>query len=303
MAGGTITDDPAIREARDLVSDGSAVARRTHEAPDPLPAALAARDPKFIRSVAHPFCSWLRDSYFRTEVIDADLMPQRPFIAVTNHGGGPMLPDMWPMLAEFWDRSDIEQPSYALVHDAAFRVPVVAGALARLGAVPASRANAEAVVARGGTLLIAPGGDAEATRSFRERNRIDLRGRSFFVELALRHGVPIIPVVTIGGHEAYVTVLSSERLARVTGLRRAMRISRVPINLGLPWGIWATGLVPYLPLPTKITYRALEPIDVPHAPDLAGNPHVVREIFADVERRMQAAIADLAARRRWPVIG
>ena len=151
--------------------------------------------------------------------------------------------------------------------------------------------------------MIAPGGDSEALRSFRDRNRVDLRGHTFFVELALRYGVPIVPVVNVGGHEGYLTVLSSPRLARLSGMQRLLGIKTVPINVGLPWGIWATGLIPYLPLPTKISYRVLEPVRFPRAPELAANKPIVRDAYDRIARSMQAAVLELAARRKLPVLG
>lgn len=267
------------------------------------PSDLDGRDPAFIEAVGRPLCRWLADRYFRFEAEGIDLLPEPPFIAVTNHSGGPVLPDIWPMLAVWWDTFPVELPSHALVHDAAFRVPVLGNLLVRLGALRASRANAEKVLEAGGTLLIAPGGDAEALRSFRNRNRIDFRGHSFFVELALRYGVPIVPVVNVGGHEAYFTLASSRRLARWTGMERLLRIKTVPINVGLPWGIWATGLLPYLPLPTKISYRVVEPVNVPRAPELARNAVLVSQIYDRVVGEMQKAVDDLARRRTLPVLG
>src|SRR5262249_60462545 len=39
--------------------------------------------------------------------------------------------------------------------------------------------------------------------------------------------------------------------------------------LGLPWGIWLTGFLPYLPLPSKFVYRVGTPIELGHDPDAA----------------------------------
>jgi 1-acyl-sn-glycerol-3-phosphate acyltransferase len=267
------------------------------------PSDLTARDPEFIRRVGIPLSNWLRYRYFRTENEGLDLLPEPPLIAVTTHSGGPMLPDVWPMMSAWWERYPLEVPAHALVHDAAFKIPVVGDFLVRVGGLRASRANAERVIAAGGALMIAPGGDSEALRSFRNRNRVDLRGHTFFVELALRYGVPIVPIVNVGGHEAYFTVLSSPRLARWSGMQKLLGIKTVPINVGLPWGIWATGLVPYLPLPTKMSYRVLEPIRFPRAPELATNEHLVRDAYERIASSMQAAVSELAARRKLPVIG
>src|SRR5439155_23403209 len=77
----------------------------------------------------------------------------------------------------------------------------------------------------------------------------------------------------------------------------------LPVNLGLPWGLWATGFVPFLPLPAKLSYKVGEPIHVGHDPEAARRPDVVRDLYRKVTGIMQDMLDDLASRRRLPVIG
>jgi len=265
---------------------------------------LEGRDPRFIEEVGRPFCDWLRKVYFRAECEGLEYLPRRgSFIAVANHSGGPMLPDIWVMISQFWELFGSQAPSYALVHDAAFRVPGVRNALIKLGALRASRRNAEKVLEAGGVLLITPGGDLEALRSFRQRNRLDLHGRTAFVEWAFRYGAPVLPVVNVGAHEVYCTLFSSRALARWSGIERWTGVKTVPVNLGLPWGIWLTGFVPYLPFPSKMSFQIGKPFRFPKDPRLAQNPDAVMRAFHRVGDRMQEMLDELAARRRFPVIG
>jgi 1-acyl-sn-glycerol-3-phosphate acyltransferase len=272
--------------------------------PDLDPDDLAGRDLEFIERVGRPFCDWLRNSYFRTEVEGLEYVPRRgSFIAVANHSGGPMLPDIWLMVSQFWEVFGTEAPSYALVHDAAFRVPLVRNFLIRIGALRASRRNAEKVLEAGGVLLVTPGGDLEALRSFWNRNRLDLAGHSAFVEMAFRYGVPVLPVVNVGAHEVYFTLFSSRRLARWSGLEWLTRVKTVPLNVGLPWGLWLTGFLPYLPLPSKVSFMVAKPTLFPKNDRLARNEDAVRQAFLKVTDTMQSMLDELAARRRFPVIG
>lgn len=265
---------------------------------------LAGRDPRFIEEVGRPFCDWLRKVYFRVEFEGVEYVPRRgSFIAVANHSGGPILPDIWVMLSRFWEHFGTQAPSYALVHDAAFSVPVLRNTLIKLGALRASRHNAEKVLEIGGVLLITPGGDAEALRSFWRRNRLDLGGHSAFVELAFRYGATVLPVVNVGGHEVYWTLFSSRALAHWSGIQWWTRVKTVPVNVGLPWGIWATGFVPYLPLPSKMSFQIGKPFRFPRDPRLAQNRDAVARAFHRVGDRMQEMLDELAARRRFPVIG
>jgi len=173
----------------------------------------------------------------------------------------------------------------------------------KLGALRATAENAERVLEMGQPLLIYPGGELDCLKSFWRRHTIDFHGRTGFIKLALKHGVPILPVVNAGGHEVYLTLFSSQRLAEWTGIARLTRVKTLPVNLGLPWGLWATGFVPFLPLPAKLSYKVGEPIHVGHDPEAARRPDVVRGLYRKVTGIMQDMLDELAGRRRLPVIG
>jgi 1-acyl-sn-glycerol-3-phosphate acyltransferase len=268
------------------------------------PSDLGNRDPAFIRDVALPLVAFVRRYYFRSEIEGTDRIPTAgSFIAVANHNGGPILADTWVMLSYWWSLFGVERGGYALVHDAPVRIPMLKSVLLRLGALRASAENATTVIRAGAPLLIYPGGELDCLKSFWRRHTIDFHGRTGFVRLALTHGVPIVPIVNVGGHEVFLTLFSSRRLAEWTGLARLTRVKTVPMNLGLPWGLWATGFVPFLPLPAKLQYRVGEPIDLGHDPEAAADRRVVQRAYARVTRTMQRMLDDLASRRRLPVFG
>jgi 1-acyl-sn-glycerol-3-phosphate acyltransferase len=267
------------------------------------PSDLSGRDPEFIEQYGRPICRWLSGRYFRAGFEGLDNLPDPPFIAVAVHSGAPLLPDVWPMLAVWWERFPLEQPGYALVHDAAFRIPLVRNILIKLGALRATPENAARVLEAGGTVLVFPGGDLEAMRAFRSRHTISFHGRTGVVRLALESGVPLVPVVNVGGHEVYVVLTSGRRLAEWSGLARLTRIKAVPVVAGLPWGIWFTGMMPYLPLPARIDYKVGEPLEFPRAPDMAGDEVMLRREAGRLQDRMQSMTWELAERRGRPVLG
>src|SRR5437870_9209006 len=263
-----------------------------------------ARDPEFIREIALPFFDALRIHYFRAEIDGADNVPRdRPFIAVANHNGGPLLPDCWVLVSYWWSLLGVERPAYAMVHDAALRIPLLRTFLVKMGGLRASRENAAKVLRLGAPLLVYPGGELDCLKSFWRRHTIDFHGRTGFIELALRTGAPILPVVNVGGHEVYFTVYSSQRLARWTGMARLTRVKTLPANIGLPWGLWLTGFLPYLPLPAKFVYRIGEPIHLGHDVRRARDRRAVQDAYARVTGVMQDMLDDLARRRRMPVLG
>ena len=194
------------------------------------PSDPASRDPEFIRTVALPAFDALRTYYFRSEIEGVENVPrQGPFFAVANHNGGPLLPDCWVLVSYWWSALGPERPAYAMVHDAALRVPLLRTFLVKVGGLRASPENAEKVLGLGAPLLVYPGGELDCLKSFWRRHTIDFHGRTGFIEVALRLGVPILPVVNVGGHEVYFTVFSSQRLARWSGLSRLTRVKTVPL--------------------------------------------------------------------------
>lgn len=262
------------------------------------------RDVEFIRGYAAPVLDFIGEYYFRLEAEGLENIPKEgPVMTIANESGGPMLPDVWMMVAYWWKVHGIDAPAYALVHDVVFRIPGIRNMMVKAGALRASRKNAARVLEMGGRLLVHPGGELDALRSFWRRNTVNLHGRTGFIEVALEHGVPILPVVNVGGHEVYFTLFSSRRLARLTGLERLTGVKTLPINFGLPWGVWATGFLPYLPLPSKIVYKVGKPIHLPKDPKLAKDRNFVREVYTEITRTMQKMMDELAAKRRFPVLG
>jgi 1-acyl-sn-glycerol-3-phosphate acyltransferase len=263
----------------------------------------SGRDPDFIRRVAQPAFTAAR-RYFRAEVSGMELVPRSgPFIVVGNHNGGPILPDCFVMLSYWWEAMGTERPAYGLVHDAALGLPGLRRFLTRIGGLPATRENGDGVLDAGAPLLLYPGGDLDCLKSFWTRHTVDFHGRTGFAALALKHGVPIVPLVCAGGHEVFITVFSSPRLARWTGLSRFTRVKTLPVNVGLPWGIWMSPFMPFLPLPAKFTYRVGPPIDLGHDPDAAADPRARRIAAARVTRTMQDMLDELVQRRRLPILG
>ena len=148
-----------------------------------------------------------------------------------------------------------------------------------------AREEAERALAGGGLVLDYPGGDWEACRPWVDRNTVDFGGRTGFVRLALRSGVPVIPVVAHGSHDSVIVVARGDRIARVVGLG-ALRIKVFPILWG-PLGLTSV-LVPPPPLPSSVTVEVLPPMDWGHlGPSAADDPRVVERCSDEVIETMQ----------------
>lgn len=273
---------------------------RPIDGPGPLPHVLARRDPELIRR-AYPWLAAVTDRYFRAEVQGAEHMRDYASLYVSTHNGGMAMPDMWVLFVAFWRRFGLETPGYGMMHAIAFRIPGFGTLLGKVGAVPASSENARQVLRAGFPLLVCPGGDVDALKPFRMRHRIVFGARRGFIRLALRAEVPIVPVVSVGAHETLFVLNDGRGLARRLGLGH-LRVKTAPFAFGLPFGITPGGLGA-VPLPSKIVVRVLPPIALAEGPKAADDPAAVERCFEHVRTTMQRALDELAARRRWPVVG
>ena len=258
---------------------------------------LAERDPTYIAR-ALPLLKLAMKGWFRSEVRDVDRVPDGGALMVGNHSGGLMAMDVPILAVAFADTFGAERPLYCLAHDLLFTG--LAGTFFRkFGFVPADRASAEAVLASGAVTMVFPGGDYDTFRPTLAANVIDFGGRKGYVRTALSAGVPIVPVVSIGGQEAQLHLTRGEWIGRRSPLRKVMRTDLMPFTVGFPFGLTPAG-VGNIPLPTKIVTQVLEPIDV--EAEVGPDPDIA-EVDEAVRSRMQAALDGLAAQRRFRVLG
>jgi 1-acyl-sn-glycerol-3-phosphate acyltransferase len=122
------------------------------------------------------------------------------------------------------------------------------------------------------------------------------------VKLAIRAGVPIVPIATIGGADAMPVLASGRRLAKLLQLDRLARLKMFPIALQLPWGI-SPALLPELPFPTKIRTAFQPPIELNHDPDCAEDTDYVQAQYERVLDSIQSGMDALTRKRRLPLFG
>lgn len=179
---------------------------------------------------------------------------------VGNHNGGSLTPDTFIFGHAVYERYGVEALPYGLAHELPLNLPGLGPLLSRRGALRASHANAGRIFDKGSKVMVYPGGDVEALRPFRDRNRICFDRRRGYVRLALRHGVPLVPLVAAGAHAGFVMLNDGRKLAKLLRLDRLFRLKTLPISFSLPWGVTVGMLPPYYPLKTKIIIEILEPM-------------------------------------------
>jgi 1-acyl-sn-glycerol-3-phosphate acyltransferase len=258
---------------------------------------LAKWDPDFTRQITR-WVGPVVKRYFRADVRDLDRMPSAGgALLVSNHSGGMFTPDVLVFAPSFYEKFGFDRPVYILAHYGVF-LGNVGDWLRRAGVIEASRENAADALRSGAVVLVFPGGDYDSYRPTFTENVIDFNGRKGYVRTAIGSGVPIVPMVSIGGQETQLFLARGDSIARRLGLTRA-RVEILPLSVGFPFGL-SMIFPPNLPLPAKVVTRVLEPIDV--AAQFGDDPDV-DEVDLHVRAVMQAALDDLARERRFPVLG
>jgi 1-acyl-sn-glycerol-3-phosphate acyltransferase len=293
----------AARAAAGALSAGSSLAQMAgrlisavaEQAQRRVPRAdLDERDPDYIRETL-PGLWMLASLYFRADVRGLQNIPEEgPVLLVGNHSGGNLTPDTHVFTLAFTTYFGVERRFHQLAHNLVLSMPGL-GMLRKYGTVAATPENAERALDCGAALLVYPGGDYEVHRPTWESARVDFGGRRGFIRLARSKGVPLVPVVAIGGQETALFLSRGEGIARLLGLDRMFRLKVLPVSLAFPWGLNVGDMLGHIPLPAKITMQVLEPIDV------SGMD--VDDAYELVLGEMQTALTGLAEERSLPVLG
>ncbi len=286
---------PSIAQLAGLL--GQAV---TQQVAKRIPTAdLDERDPDYIRENLPG--SWLLASfYFRADVRGLHNIPSTgPVLMVGNHSGGNMTPDTIVFTLAFTTYFGVERRFYQLAHNLVLSMPALSR-LRKYGTVAASHENARKALDTGAALLVYPGGDYEVHRPTWDSGKVDFGGRKGFIRLALDRGVPIVPVVSIGGQETALFLSRGERLAQLLGLDRMFRLKVLPISIAPPWGLNVGDMLGHFPLPAKITIEVLDPIE---PREEFGREPDLDKAYDEILGRMQRTLTSLASERRFPLIG
>ena len=167
---------------------------------------------------------------------------------------------------------------------------------------PAAPDSMATALAEGRDVAVWPGGEVDSLRPWSERDRANLAGRRGFVKMAIRAGVPIVPIATVGGADAMPVLVRGDQLSRALRLDKLLRLKVFPIAVSLPWGI-APAALPQLPLPAKIRTQLMPAVELDHDPDRADDDEYLEEKYCEVQNSIQQGMDALARKRALPLFG
>jgi 1-acyl-sn-glycerol-3-phosphate acyltransferase len=244
----------------------------------------------------------LVDYWFRMELDGWEHLPPSPVLLVGIHSGAPFVWDAWTVGVQWWRRFGQERPLHGTAHDALMAIPVIGRYFRAMGVLPAAPDSIATALAEGRDVALWPGGEVDSLRPWVERDRANLAGRKGFVKMAIRAGVPIVPIATVGGADAMPVLMRGDRLSRVLKLDKLLRVKVFPLAISLPWGI-APAALPQLPLPAKIRTRFMPAVELDSDPDRADDEAYVDQKYDEVQSSIQRGMDALARKRTLPLFG
>lgn len=278
-----------------------AIAKRVAAAMEPCP------PNETVVRLQQPIYDLLNRYYFRLEIDGWERVPDRTCLAIGVHSGGALTMDAWTLVNAWHTHFEGKRPLHGTAHDVLMATPGLGDYFRSVGVIAANRTSVSAALERGEDVVVWPGGEVDAMRAWRKRDVATLGGRKGFVRQAIRSGVPILPVATVGGHDTVFVLSEGKWLAnvaeRVGGLKSKLRGANLPIIAGFPFPIAVEVLPAHLPLPAKIRTELLDPIEVDDDPERVDDTAYVQKVYDEVEAVIQAGMDRLADKRRFPVFG
>ncbi|MDQ6853860.1 MAG: acyltransferase family protein [Actinomycetota bacterium] len=242
-----------------------------------------------LRELARTIYDPLYRHWFRVEWEGLEHVPRDGgALLVANHAAA--IPSDAPVIMHGIE-TELERPVYGLAENLLRALPMVGTLWSRFGGVPAHPENAYRLLHDDRQLvLVFPEGTKGTGKLYRDRYKLHRFGRGGFVEIAMRSGVPVVPIAVVGAEESMPIVWKSPRLAKL------LNIPYFPVTANmLMFG--PAGLMLYFP--AKFKLRVLPPVhfDVPPNQERYSRGRVVDEAER-IREQIQHALYDMLRSRR-----
>lgn len=303
MASGTRSGDdnvvPLTGERRPVTSQSATTGRELVHVPTTESAISPTEDPRLgdvdewgrsehVRALARRAYDPIYRHYFRAEWDGLEHVPtEGGALLVANHAGA--VPSDAPVIMHGIE-TELERPVYGLADNIFRKMPVVGTMWSRVGGLPAHPDNAYRLLHDQKQLvLVFPEGVKGTSKTIGNRYKLARFGRGGFVEIAMRAGVPIIPIAVMGNEEA------NPILWRLPGAK-ALGVPYLPVT---PQNLVLGPLGTMVPLPAKFKLRVLPPVTFTEAPAQRRYSRTrVMDHAEKIQVKIQEALYEMVAERR-----
>ncbi len=232
------------------------------------------------------------DNWFRVTWEHLDRIPTTGgALLVANHAGA--IPSDAPAIMHGIE-TELHRSVYGLADHVFRTMPVVGTLWARSGGVVAHPENAYRLLRSQRRLaLVFPEGTKGPAKHYSQRYRLRRFGRGGFVQIAMRAGVPVIPIAVVGAEESMPVV------ARVPTLAKLLGIPYFPITANMALAPLLGPLATVAYFPAKFTIRVLEPVRFDVEPDQPRySRHKIMDASEAIRGQIQDALYDMLRKRR-----
>ena len=230
----------------------------------------------------------VHDRWFRVDWDGLEHVPRTgSALLVANHAG--VLPPDGAVVTHGIE-THVGRPVYTLAHRVFWQHPLVGTVSSRLGAVEATRANAEQLLREHDALVLDfPEGARGAGKHLKHRYQLRRFGHGGFAEVAMRTGAPILPIAIVGAEETMPVIVRFPHIAD------RLRLPNVALTLNTII-LGAPGLVTWLP--AKFRIRVLEPVHIDQPPPSGRlDRHHIASAAEGIRARIQHAVDDMLRQR------
>jgi 1-acyl-sn-glycerol-3-phosphate acyltransferase len=159
----------------------------------------------FVENLSKPFYAYFTPEFFGLDNLDA----QKPTLYVANHTIYGVT-DGTLYVAEAYLKKGIYMRG--LADDMHFKIPGWNKIFTQLGFARGSRENCSLLMKQKQHILVYPGGTREVCKRKGEAYQLIWKDRTGFARMAMQHGYDIVPIVNVGGDDAYQIIKNPEEI-------------------------------------------------------------------------------------------
>ncbi len=244
----------------------------------------------FVENLSKPLYAYFTPEFFGLENLDV----KKPTLYVANHTIYGVT-DGTLYVAEAYLKKGIYMRG--LADDMHFKIPGWKNVFTKLGFARGSRENCSLLMKQNQHILVYPGGSREVCKRKGEEYKLIWKDRTGFARMAIQHGYDIIPIVNVGGDDAYDIIKNPEEILYETFFGKILKRTGIAKDFlknyenlpPLAYGIGKT----IFPKPVKLYYGYGERISTKAFKKDAENKEVQWQIRNEVELSMNKMMIQL----------